>query len=249
MLKAIKFMPIKSGLWTPFSQKWLVQSRFHFYLTRSHMYVHKCLTYTLLFMLPYYLLKSKVQLALPVFECLVSFPYDKVWSRQHSIQQLFKLGSGVACSRFVTHISGGYGIWPEIKQEGKRFRRDSQRRLSQKERSLHFKFKVRALNHWSAIRQVHFAISAQFVNRIADVAHPVASAILFLFTLTFTLGSLCISAMFSMAMSQNGDFPIAMQKPATHRLLLYLPSSEKKTLRGLVAFRSNYSYLRRNGVG
>ena len=183
MLKAIKFMPIKSGLWTPFSQKWLVQSRFHFYLTRSHMYVHKCLTYTLLFMLPYYLLKSKVQLALPVFECLVSFPYDKVWSRQHSIQQLFKLGSGVACSRFVTHISGGYGIWPEIKQEGKRFRRDSQRRLSQKERSLHFKFKVRALNHWSAIRQVHFAISAQFVNRIADVAHPVASAILFLFTL------------------------------------------------------------------
>ena len=158
MLKAIKFMPIKSGLWTPFSQKWLVQSRFHFYLTRSHMYVHKCLTYTLLFMLPYYLLKSKVQLALPVFECLVSFPYDKVWSRQHSIQQLFKLGSGVACSRFVTHISGGYGIWPEIKQEGKRFRRDSQRRLSQKERSLHFKFKVRALNHWSAI-------SAQFVRQ------------------------------------------------------------------------------------
>ena len=38
MLKAIKFMPIKSGLWTPFSQKWLVQSRFHFHLTRSHMY-------------------------------------------------------------------------------------------------------------------------------------------------------------------------------------------------------------------
>ena len=72
MLKAIKFMPIKSGLWTPFSQKWLLQSRFHFYLTRSHMYVHKCLTYTLLFMLPYYLLKSKVQLALPVFEYVLS---------------------------------------------------------------------------------------------------------------------------------------------------------------------------------